>query len=742
MAIPLSLSEVPDVDPYVQYVATSGQTVFPYPFPITQDSDLVVVYNGITWATDNGYSLSGQGNDTGGNMTLSTGATAGDIITLYRDIAIERITQFAQNSGFSSAAFNAEFNNLYLIAQQLETQIGQCLQLPNTNYPAPVTSLTPANYAGKYLAFDSYGNPTPGVLTSSGSITQGIIGSLLYPQTTLEKNASVVPVNLYIAPGIPERYGAVGDGVTDDTQALTNCIASNDTIVFTQDKIYGVQTITFPFNGPHLIDFNGACIRGIATTATNAVVVFAATETNVYNYYVDGNFSQYYLCGTWWYNANYSAQYNVFFGMNHTYFGGVQTASGTTVRAMIYGALVGNSSTGEAQSENSIHGWRTRGCQNPFYSNHANGVLHMTDPIFVCLAEEWPETGGTPNAPWSYANGRALEVVNGIVNCTGGEIQFASSGITVAAELYQFRGQNMIIEIAAPLRINGTPTNGDGVRFDGGRILQDALQPTFIVATGASGVLALSDMFVLRPSGTGAFDNNVMIDCSDTTEPFEVLLNDTESYEYRWIQSGADVRIVKPGSATTVRYRNHRMNMTAADTNVYMLNTFPTDSMLEGVGFDRLGYTTTGWTLTQITGSGSTMSATTNTGPTGYNAAQLTLTAASSYEAQATYGNPGSQADLQGSALHVAPGELYWVSCWANLSTGSTGTVIADCYKASGSGVGATTLADSGSIPQGSWKFIEMPFVVPALTAYVCFGVRASTGGAIEITDLRVRRAS
>jgi hypothetical protein len=68
--------------------------------------------------------------------------------------------------------------------------------------------------------------------------------------------------------------------------------------------------------------------------------------------------------------------------------------------------------------------------------------------------------------------------------------------------------------------------------------------------------------------------------------------------------------------------------------------------------------------------------------------------------------------------------------------------VIADCYKASGSGVGATTLADSGSIPQGSWKFIEMPFVVPALTAYVCFGVRASTGGAIEITDLRVRRAS
>src|SRR5207237_1175993 len=106
MTVPLSLSSVPAVLPYIQYVATSGQTVYPNPFPITQDADLIVVINGVTQPTDSGYTLSGQGNATGGNVTLNSGSTGGDIITLFRNVTIQRLTQIGQNSGFSSAAFN------------------------------------------------------------------------------------------------------------------------------------------------------------------------------------------------------------------------------------------------------------------------------------------------------------------------------------------------------------------------------------------------------------------------------------------------------------------------------------------------------------------------------------------------------------------------------------------------------------------------------------------------------------
>lgn len=230
MGIPASLSSVPDVAPYIQYVASSGQTVYPYPFPITQDADLVVVINGVSQSTDSTYSVSGVGVTAGGNVTLNAGSTTGDIVTLYRDIQIERISQIAQNSGFSSIVFNNEFNNFYLIAQQLQSSIAQCLQIPNTNSPPVSTILTPAAYASKYLAFDINGNPTPAVLTSSGALTQAIISNLAYPQTTAEFNAGVVPVNTRIPSHdvlgkiIVDRYGVSANGTNDIGPAFNNAV--------------------------------------------------------------------------------------------------------------------------------------------------------------------------------------------------------------------------------------------------------------------------------------------------------------------------------------------------------------------------------------------------------------------------------------------------------------------------------------------------------------------------------------
>lgn len=222
MGVPLTLSQVPAVTPYIQYVATNGQTVFPYPFPITQDSDLVVVVNGTTLATDAGYTLSGQGNATGGNVTFTLGQTAGAIVTLFRNISIQRISQIGQNSGFSSAVFNAEFNQIYLILQQLQESIALSLQIPNTNSPAPTTTLVPGAYANKYLSFDSNGNPTPALLTSSGTLTQAIILGLTQPQTATELAAGVTPVSTLYPVLNVLRYGADGTGVSNSNTAFQN----------------------------------------------------------------------------------------------------------------------------------------------------------------------------------------------------------------------------------------------------------------------------------------------------------------------------------------------------------------------------------------------------------------------------------------------------------------------------------------------------------------------------------------
>jgi hypothetical protein len=81
-----------------QYTATAGQTVFAYTFEIVTDDDIVVLKNGVTLTKTADYTVSGVGIDSGGNVTLVVGATAGDILTLYRDMPYERLTDYT-NAG-------------------------------------------------------------------------------------------------------------------------------------------------------------------------------------------------------------------------------------------------------------------------------------------------------------------------------------------------------------------------------------------------------------------------------------------------------------------------------------------------------------------------------------------------------------------------------------------------------------------------------------------------------------------
>lgn len=278
MAVPLTLSSVPAQTPYVQYVSGSGQTVFPYPFEITQDSDLVCLINGVAQPTDSGYTLSGQGATGGGNLTFTIGQTVGKIITLYRNITIARITQLAQNGTFFSSNFNNEFNRIYLIMQQLQQSLlpagasAFALMIPNSNSPAPTTLLTPTNYANKYLAFDSNGNPTPAALTSSGSLTAAIVASLLNagspaivnstvigtPQTPAEATNSVVPVNTGFAEGNLNRYGTnTTPGTTDMSAALTAALAVGKDVYVPAGTYYFASASSFTLQSNQAIYGDG-----------------------------------------------------------------------------------------------------------------------------------------------------------------------------------------------------------------------------------------------------------------------------------------------------------------------------------------------------------------------------------------------------------------------------------------------------------------------------------------------------
>jgi len=156
-----------DNAPRDQYTATGGQTVFPYTFEIAAAGDIKVLQNGTLINQGAGageYAVSGVGVDTGGNITLVTGATSGDIITIYRDMAYERLTAYTNAGDFLAADVNNDFDRLWLALQQNGGDLDRVLIAPNTD-PTSIDMTIPdkATRLGKYLRFnDTTGNPEAG----------------------------------------------------------------------------------------------------------------------------------------------------------------------------------------------------------------------------------------------------------------------------------------------------------------------------------------------------------------------------------------------------------------------------------------------------------------------------------------------------------------------------------------------------------------------------------------------------
>jgi hypothetical protein len=145
------------------YVATNGQTAFTYGFEILAQTDLVVLQNGTTLTLSTHYTVSGVGDQNGGTVTLVTGATTGDEIVIYRDMALERTTDYQSGGKLNPDTLDLDLDRLLLGMQQIERDVGRALRLAPADVFSPLTDLvlpdTQAR-ASKFLSFDTNGKPS------------------------------------------------------------------------------------------------------------------------------------------------------------------------------------------------------------------------------------------------------------------------------------------------------------------------------------------------------------------------------------------------------------------------------------------------------------------------------------------------------------------------------------------------------------------------------------------------------
>lgn len=134
--------EVTDVDPTISYTATAGQTVFPYPFIVLAESDLLVTQNGSTLSLGTHYTVTGEGVEGGGDVTLVTGATLDDAIVISREMPFERDTDYLPAGDFDPDVLDTDLIRIMLMMQQLKRDIARAVDVSEAEGNVALTGLS------------------------------------------------------------------------------------------------------------------------------------------------------------------------------------------------------------------------------------------------------------------------------------------------------------------------------------------------------------------------------------------------------------------------------------------------------------------------------------------------------------------------------------------------------------------------------------------------------------------------
>lgn len=214
----------------VTYQGDGISTIFAIPFYFIKNVDLIVirtlvatgVQNTLVLNTD--YSLAGADVPSGGSLTLLAGALAlGYSLSIILSPALTQQSNYPSNSPFPSVAVQNDFDRHMQILQRLSGLLARAIIAPDGDTNPTMQLPGAAARANLALVFDNNGNAVVGIPVSQ-TLTQALIGTLLFPQTPAEANGAVTPATLYLPPPNAFRYSVDGTGTNDSTTAMQGWI--------------------------------------------------------------------------------------------------------------------------------------------------------------------------------------------------------------------------------------------------------------------------------------------------------------------------------------------------------------------------------------------------------------------------------------------------------------------------------------------------------------------------------------
>ena len=249
-------------DARIQYTASAAQTAFVYDFIIFDQADIVVVKAGsiLTLGADDDYTVSGVGAEAGGTVTLTTGATSGDKVTLYRDSTISRGSQYQVDGRLDAAPLERDLDRITTILQEQDRDLKRSIQL---DVEDTLTSLTlPTRIPGRGLKWNPAGD--------------GFVNTTLDPDTVATEAAQ----------SATEAAQSATDAATSETNAATS--ATDAATSETNAETAATNAATSETNAENY----AAAYSGTSTTALLIETGSKVFTTQADKLWVDGQFLQ------------------------------------------------------------------------------------------------------------------------------------------------------------------------------------------------------------------------------------------------------------------------------------------------------------------------------------------------------------------------------------------------------------------------------------------------------------------